>query len=556
MKKLVSILVVAALLGVFLMSSVLATEDPQIVVSSVEAVGGEEVRLTVSLVNNPGITNGNLEVTYDETALELVEIDCETETTWRGMIMASGKKVSFVNASNTSKDHLMFEIVLKVKEDAPGGDHEVGINVNYILNNAEEEIEFTVVPGVVSVHVCDPVPVEGIPATIYSEGLKAHGKCSCGKLYIDGVEVTEEDLVIPMLGQVVVSSANAYNGDEVRLTVSLVNNPGITNGLFVVTYDETAMELVEIDCETESTWRGMIMAQDNKVSFVNTSDTNKDHLMFEIVLKVKDDAVGGDYEVGINIEYLLNNAEEDVGFATFPGTVSVHVCQPAHAVCENLVEVTCTTDGGYDEVVYCSDCGKELSRTRIVVSAPGHVPGNTVVENAVEPTCTTDGGYDEVVYCTVCGEELSRASFIVAAPGHDYESVVTEPTCTEDGYTTHTCHCGDTYVDSVVEATGHEMGGWYEYRASTGTVKGEARCECQHCDYYESETLYLLGDVNHDDKVNTTDAKLIMQLELGMVDENAIDLSLADVNGDGKYNTTDAKLVMQLELGMIPDFTD
>ena len=31
---------------------------------------------------------------------------------------------------------------------------------------------------------------------------------------------------------------------------------------------------------------------------------------------------------------------------------------------------------------------------------------------------------------------------------HSYESVVTDATCTEGGYTTHTCSlCGDTYTD-------------------------------------------------------------------------------------------------------------
>ena len=38
---------------------------------------------------------------------------------------------------------------------------------------------------------------------------------------------------------------------------------------------------------------------------------------------------------------------------------------------------------------------------------------------------------------------------------HKYEAVVTEPTCTVDGYTTHTCACGDSYTDSEVKAAGH-----------------------------------------------------------------------------------------------------
>ena len=64
----------------------------------------------------------------------------------------------------------------------------------------------------------------------------------------------------------------------------------------------------------------------------------------------------------------------------------------------------------------------------------------------------------------------------------------------------------------------------------------------------------LMGDVNGDGAVNTTDAKLIMQLDLGLVDETKVDTAVADVNGDGAINTTDAKLIMQFDLGLNEDF--
>ena len=39
---------------------------------------------------------------------------------------------------------------------------------------------------------------------------------------------------------------------------------------------------------------------------------------------------------------------------------------------------------------------------------------------------------------------------------HNYNSVVTNPTCTENGYTTYTCtECGYSYTDNTVTATGH-----------------------------------------------------------------------------------------------------
>ena len=38
---------------------------------------------------------------------------------------------------------------------------------------------------------------------------------------------------------------------------------------------------------------------------------------------------------------------------------------------------------------------------------------------------------------------------------HSYEAVVTEPTCTEGGYTTYTCACGDSYIADETLALGH-----------------------------------------------------------------------------------------------------
>ena len=52
--------------------------------------------------------------------------------------------------------------------------------------------------------------------------------------------------------------------------------------------------------------------------------------------------------------------------------------------------------------------------------------------------------------------DVSAAVQVYVAEGeHTYESTVTAPTCTEQGYTTYTCTCGDSYVADYVDATGH-----------------------------------------------------------------------------------------------------
>ena len=123
---------------------------------------------------------------------------------------------------------------------------------------------------------------------------------------------------------------------------------------------------------------------------------------------------------------------------------------------ENWIQLdpTCTK-AGYTAHQRCSREGCGYTSPYFDLAPKGHTAGETVVENNTPATCTDDGSYDNVVYCTVCGEELSRKTVTVPA-GHKYEHVVTAPTCTAGGYTTHTCSvCGDKYTDSVTEKIAH-----------------------------------------------------------------------------------------------------
>lgn len=75
------------------------------------------------------------------------------------------------------------------------------------------------------------------------------------------------------------------------------------------------------------------------------------------------------------------------------------------------------------------------------------------VDEAVAPTCV-ETGLTEGWHCTMCSKQIV-AQEIVPATGHSHTAVITPPTCTEDGFTTYTCACGDTYTANIVAATGH-----------------------------------------------------------------------------------------------------
>ena len=91
----------------------------------------------------------------------------------------------------------------------------------------------------------------------------------------------------------------------------------------------------------------------------------------------------------------------------------------------------------------------------------------------------------------------SYASFrCVEAHEHSYTAVVTPPTCTEKGYTTHTCACGDSYVDTYVDALGHAWDNGKVTKEPTATETGIRTFTCTRCSATKTETIPATGSVD------------------------------------------------------------
>ena len=108
------------------------------------------------------------------------------------------------------------------------------------------------------------------------------------------------------------------------------------------------------------------------------------------------------------------------------------------------------------------------------------------VETPTDPApteCAHTGGTatcTEKAICELCGEAYGELA------EHSYEAAVTAPTCTEAGYTTYTCACGDTYTADEVVALGHTE---VVDAAVAATCTGTGLTEGKHCSVCNTVTV-------------------------------------------------------------------
>ena len=94
-----------------------------------------------------------------------------------------------------------------------------------------------------------------------------------------------------------------------------------------------------------------------------------------------------------------------------------------------------------------------------------------------------------------CALALAVGCFTAACKEHEHEytQVVTPPTCTERGYTTYSCACGESYDDNYVEALDHDWGEGEVTEEPTCTEAGEETFTCSRCGESKTEAAEALG---------------------------------------------------------------
>ena len=305
-----------------------------------------------------------------------------------------------------------------------------------------------------------------------------------------------------------VDKAAACAGQEITLTLSIANNPGLTGWNVTAAFDKAAFELVSLTAGSVFPASGMSygpvdnpnatptptvsngLAAATFADFVNP-DVAGDGVLFTAKLKVKADAADGDYEIVVgtkndDLGNFSNQAwgEFDVNFSN----VSVKV---GHTY-DNTCDVDCNVCGE------TRTAGAHVSNAAYACHAGQCTICGADVPAASEHTYT----YACDAHCAICGDltNTEAAHKVGKVDAHD-------PDCHRDGNVEYwTCaYCGNVWLDEAMTQVSNKLSviipakGDVEVKhvpAKEATVDAEGNIEywyCEECEqFWTDEALTQL----------------------------------------------------------------
>ena len=324
------------------------------------------------------------------------------------------------------------------------------------------------------------------------------------------------------VGELAVTSAQGYEGDTVKVTVSYNNNQGTAGFEFRMYYDPDVLELVKTTLSEDVFIEDVVIlgdknANEKMTNFVSyavamAKDNKKSGELYTVEFKIKDGAAIGNTELKIT-DLVPSNFNGDLITVNSKNSYVKVLCK--HADTEEVVKeaVTCTKDGvtevkckkcgelidtktvkstghkfGEYEVVTEATCSKDGLKRRTCsvcneveeVKIPATGKHTAVTEITKKATCTTAG--EKVTKCSVCDKVLSTEE--IPATGHKFGEykVVTEATCSKDGLKRRTCSVCNEVEEVKIPATGKHTAVTEITKKATCTTAGEKVTKCSVCD--------------------------------------------------------------------------
>lgn len=244
-------------------------------------------------------------------------------------------------------------------------------------------------------------------------------------------------------------------GDEVSVSVSFNNNPGIAGISFSIEYDKTRLELVGHENSGINGWT--VSVENGGASWAEASNYTGNGEILKLKFKVIDNAPGGFAEIKLTEVKAGNLDEERVEFVAVSGGITVKgVCKHVNTEVRNEKAATCAAEG-YTGDTYCKDCKELVKKGEATPKNPQNHISETEIKNEKKATCG-EKGYTGDVYCKGCGIKLANGE------------------------------------ETEIDPNNHKFGEWKVVKEATKDAEGVKERTCSICNKVETVKIPRLSD--------------------------------------------------------------
>ena len=399
MKKVLSILLALVMLTSSMSNILVFAADTsvssKITVEDTYAFPGGTVDVEVALSNNPGIYNLLMSFEYDSSAMNLIAVsngtamsDVSSFTPPKNMASGCSASWYYIDEPETYKDGSLVVLTFEVLETAEAGE---SYSVSVTNVTAEDvdgtEYDISVENGKVSI-------IDYIPGDVNGDSRHTIRKdvSEFNQYIVDGCKYDPLGYAV----QINENAGDVNDDNKINIRDVIQINKYIVDGC---TYDPNgyAVKLLPHTPRCQHTSLTAVPAKEASC----TVNGNIAYWDCDNCDKVFSDAEG---KVETNIDDTVIKAQHT----------------PKSAVKENEVGGNCETKSTYDEVVYCSVCNAEISRTQKTGELGSHIlDANgkcTICQSQTVVKLSTPANV-QIKYDTISWNTVENASSIIVSAG-------------------------------------------------------------------------------------------------------------------------------------------
>lgn len=269
-----------------------ASGASNISISNVEANVGANMSLNVNLTANPGISAMKIKINYNANVFTLLSDGVTNgnvfpnSTFTAGPIATNPYTLTWASTGNINTTGSLATLRFKINENANSGQYPISISYYEASNFNEEDVVVSVTDAIITVNKAQTPKIS-------------------------------------------VSNSTGEKGKTVQIAVNIENNPGISAMRLQLSYDATALSLIDGGVANGSVFQqtaftlGPFENIPYTVSWVETNNITSVGTLATFKFRINNNSIDGDYPITISYCEASNLNEENINFSIQNGNINI-----------------------------------------------------------------------------------------------------------------------------------------------------------------------------------------------------------------------------------------